>query len=226
MGKAKQWEVMDLRVFEAAHLGNINAIQDLIDEIADVLEQVTSSSQNSVLHVAARAGQAEFVSEILRIKPEILFYVNSKLDTVLQEAAREGHSAVVEGVVGRICYMLDGSDRSVLHIAAMKGQFSVVHEILSCRPDSTDMLSTIGETFVDSAVEANQIEIVKHVGDLLHTSKLIRTQDNKGNIVLHVATRKKLKQVSEQNDPQLGSPPVHRDFCFICTQNHLSSDCF
>ncbi|XP_057865020.2 ankyrin repeat-containing protein At2g01680-like [Cryptomeria japonica] len=301
MGKTKLWELMDSRVFEAAHLGNINAIRDLIDESADVLEQLTNSSHNSVLHVAARAGQADFVSEILRIKPEILSYVNSKRDTALHEAAREGHSAVVKvlldkdqriaykvnqdyetalfvackeghvhvvneliqvasllaldsekpdertslhaastrghedivkelikarpGLVGKvdnqassplhlaaphghlevtralltadpeICYMLDGSGRSALHIAAMKGQLSVVHEILSFRPDSADMLSTAGETFLHSAVEANQIEVVKHVVDLLDTSKLIRTKDNEGNTVLHVATRKKLKQI-------------------------------
>ncbi|GLJ10440.1 hypothetical protein SUGI_0128210 [Cryptomeria japonica] len=77
----------------------------------------------------------------------------------------------------------------------MKGQLSVVHEILSFRPDSADLHSTAGETFLHSAVEANQIEVVKHVVDLLDTSKLIRTKDNEGNTVLHVATRKKLKQM-------------------------------
>ncbi|XP_059069764.1 ankyrin repeat-containing protein ITN1-like [Cryptomeria japonica] len=75
----------------------------------------------------------------------------------------------------------------------MKGRLSVVHEMLSFRPDSADVLSTAGETFLHSAVEANQIEVVKHVVDFLDTSKLIRTQDNEGNTVLHVATRKKLK---------------------------------
>ncbi|XP_059069761.1 ankyrin repeat-containing protein At2g01680-like [Cryptomeria japonica] len=254
---------MDSRVFEAAHLGNISAIKDLIDENADVLEQVTSSSKNSALHVAARAGQADFVSEILRIRPQILSHLNSERDTALHEAARGGHSTVVKvllekdqriaykvnqdyetalfvackedivkelikarpGLVGKldkqgssplhsaaphghlevtralltadpeICYILDGSGRSALHIAAMKGRLSVVHEILSFRPDSAELLSTAGATFLHSAVEANQIEVIRHVVDLLDTSKLIRTQDNEGNTVLHVATRKKLKQM-------------------------------
>ncbi|XP_057865014.2 ankyrin repeat-containing protein At5g02620-like [Cryptomeria japonica] len=175
MGKEKQWEVMDSRVFEAAHLGNINAIQDLIDESADVLEQVTSSSQNSVLHVAARAGQTEFVSEILRIKPEILSYVNSKRDTALHEAAREGHSAIVKVLLDkdqRIVYKeghinvvndliqvasllaLDSEkpdERTSLHAASTRGHADIVKELNKARPGLVGKVDKQGSSPLHSA---------------------------------------------------------------------------
>lgn len=133
MGKTKQWKLMDSRVFEAAHLGNINAIRDLIDESADVLEQATSSSHNSVLHVAARTGQADFVSEILRIKPEILSYVNSKRDTALHEAAGEGHSAVVKVLLDkdqRIAYKVNQDYETALSVACKEGHVHVVNQLI------------------------------------------------------------------------------------------------
>ncbi|GLJ10437.1 hypothetical protein SUGI_0128180 [Cryptomeria japonica] len=163
MGKEKQWEVMDSRVFEAAHLGNINAIQDLIDESADVLEQVTSSSQNSVLHVAARAGQTEFVSEILRIKPEILSYVNSKRDTALHEAAREGHSAIVKeghiNVVNDLIQVasllaLDSEkpdERTSLHAASTRGHADIVKELNKARPGLVGKVDKQGSSPLHSA---------------------------------------------------------------------------
>ncbi|GLJ10432.1 hypothetical protein SUGI_0128120 [Cryptomeria japonica] len=189
MGKEKQWEVMDSRVFEAAHLGNINAIQHLIDESADVLEQVTSSSQNSVLHVAARAGQTEFVSEILRIKPEILSYVNSKRDTALHEAAREGHLAVVKVLLDkdqRIVYKVNQDYETALFVACKEGHINVVNDLIQVASLlALDSEKPDERTSLHAASTRGHADIVKEL--IKARPGLVGKVDKQGSSPLHSA---------------------------------------
>eukprot|EP01018_Ginkgo_biloba_P040833 Gb_06243 [translate_table: standard] len=180
---------MDSRLFEAAQLGDNQAMLHLVHESPDVLDQVTKSNENTALHVASRAGQSEFVSEILRIRPQLLNVVNRRLDTALHEAAREGHTAVVKILLehdSHLAYKVNQQCETALFTASEEGHLSVVKQLLqiaylismeSEKPDE--------RTSLHAAAIRGHSDIIRELAKV--KPGLVRKADNQGTTPLHSA---------------------------------------
>ncbi|XP_057470518.1 protein ACCELERATED CELL DEATH 6-like [Actinidia eriantha] len=87
---------MDPILYQAAMDGKIGVLMDNKDRFE---EQVTRTN-NTVLHVTAQfCDTANNVREILETKPSLLLRVNSRGETALHIAARNGHSKTVEALI-------------------------------------------------------------------------------------------------------------------------------
>ena len=88
---------MDHILYKAATEGNIGVLV----ENKDRFEQQVTPTNNTVLHVTAQfCDTANNMREILGTKPSLLLRVNSRGETALHIAARNGHSSTVEALIG------------------------------------------------------------------------------------------------------------------------------
>ena len=94
-GNLTQIIFMDPKLYVAAAHGDIHVL-----ERHDIRVQRTPK-KNTVLHVAAQFGQADFVEKILKLPSlsSLLQHHNEKGDTPLHLAAREGHLTVVKNLI-------------------------------------------------------------------------------------------------------------------------------
>ncbi|PSS33808.1 Protein ACCELERATED CELL DEATH like [Actinidia chinensis var. chinensis] len=87
---------MDLSLYKAAMEGNIGVLMKNKDRFE---EQVTPTN-NTVLHVTAQFNDnADNVRGILETQSSLLLRVNSRGETALHIAARNGHSSTVEALI-------------------------------------------------------------------------------------------------------------------------------
>ncbi|GFY84995.1 hypothetical protein Acr_03g0017690 [Actinidia rufa] len=88
---------MDPSLYKAAMEGNIGVLMQNRDRFE---EQVTPTN-NTVLHVTAQFNDnADNVRGILETQSSLLLRVNSRGETALHIAARNGHSSTVEALIG------------------------------------------------------------------------------------------------------------------------------
>eukprot|EP01018_Ginkgo_biloba_P002548 Gb_13076 [translate_table: standard] len=180
---------MDSRLFEAAQLGNNQEMLQLVQENPDVLDQVTKPNENTALHVASRAGQSEFVSEILRIRPQLVNIVNRRLDTALHEAAREGHTEVVKILLehdSHLAYKVNQQCETALFTASEEGHLSVVKQLLQI----ASLISMESEkpderTSLHAAAIRGHSDIIRELAKV--KPGLVRKADNQGTTPLHSA---------------------------------------
>ncbi|XP_034684975.1 ankyrin repeat-containing protein At5g02620-like [Vitis riparia] len=94
-GNLTQIIFMDPKLYRAAADGDIHVLEG-----HDIRDKLTPK-KNTVLHVAAQFGQADFVEKILGLHSLslLLQQPNKKGDTALHLAAREGHLTVVENLI-------------------------------------------------------------------------------------------------------------------------------
>ncbi|KAL6344367.1 hypothetical protein AAG906_039623 [Vitis piasezkii] len=94
-GNLTQIIFMDPKLYVAAAHGDIHVL-----ERHDIRVQRTPK-KNTVLHVAAQFGQADFVEKILKLPSlsSLLQHHNEKGDTPLHLAVREGHLTVVKNLI-------------------------------------------------------------------------------------------------------------------------------
>ncbi|XP_042482302.1 protein ACCELERATED CELL DEATH 6-like [Macadamia integrifolia] len=109
---------MDLQFYRAAKLGNITLLRQLVNEDPSRLLRVTPQAENTAIHVSVSFGHIEIVKEVYAVLLQhnsslegdtdysrslsLLTQVNSKGDTALHVAAREGHTSVAEFLIQKI----------------------------------------------------------------------------------------------------------------------------
>ena len=91
----------------------------------------------------------------------------------------------------------DQDGRIPLHYAAMRGQIEVMRELISARPDSTQVMVNKVETVLHLCVKYNQLDALKLLVDSLsNEDSLINSQDHEGgNTILHLAVMLKQTEV-------------------------------
>ncbi|KAM7514839.1 hypothetical protein LguiA_004422 [Lonicera macranthoides] len=133
---------MDPELYRSAMVGHVDFLQQNIEHVR---VQITPN-MNTVLHVASRFGQMEYVNEILKNCPSLLTMANIKGDTALHIAARGGHSVIARSLIEHARAQFGGEIEN--------GDFKSVEEF-------TRMRNEDGDTALHEAVRCRDIEIVK-----------------------------------------------------------------
>ncbi|KAI3974942.1 hypothetical protein MKX01_005053 [Papaver californicum] len=205
---------MERRINEAAMAGNMSILLDLIQQDPLILDRVMvmSSLQENPLHISAMLGHTDFTRELLNRKPELTNELNSQGFTPLHLAAAKGHIEIVKEIL-RIttdsnagsCFIHDRDGKIPLHLAVIKGHIEIVKEFINVKPESTQLLTSHGETILHLCVKYNQFEAFKIVED----EELLKSRDYEGNTVLHLAVAmrhvKMIKYLVESNKVEVNT---------------------
>lgn len=156
---------MDQRLLDACLSGDRSRLQQLVAENEpDILDQLTFSSRDTVLHLAVREGQAEIASYLLNVKPELSTRQNSDGESPLVLACKLGHLSVVDRLLSASASPA-AVDRLALHAAASAGDQSMPFSVLSVKPFSAipSLLCDIGKENGEDCVDAHAVLITRHV---------------------------------------------------------------
>ena len=164
---------MDSSLYRAAMEGNINVLLQNKDQ----LEVQVTPNNNTVLHIAAMFGNTQSVIEILNMCPSMCRRVNSKGETSLHIASREGHSDIVrkliefakaldeelENGVGTAMEMLrmTNDDKDTALYEAVRNHHFVVAQLLTqADPEYLNPANNAEETPLYLAAERGYIGLV------------------------------------------------------------------
>eukprot|EP01018_Ginkgo_biloba_P008592 Gb_26481 [translate_table: standard] len=192
---------MDVKLYNAARSGNIEILEEILRENAAALEQVTPQ-KNTALHLAARAGKAKFVKQLLLISSsrnrDIAFETNDSGNTALHEAAQIGNLEVVEILMLHNINLLkvkNKLDETALFKACQDGQdhhghrVKIVEEILRSDPSILWVTAKGNRTCLHIAAFKGDLGIVDALlaGQRDQAIKLVEIEDNYGNTAMHLA---------------------------------------
>ncbi|KAK4278820.1 hypothetical protein QN277_016615 [Acacia crassicarpa] len=209
---------MDERLVKAARVGDVEALHKIIKKDPDVLKSACSVHfEDSLLHVAAGRGKAEFVKQIVTRLPSLATETNKKGMIPLHlaslngfvETVRELLNAKLDDEVNQ-CLLKDDEGWTPLHCASQKGKISVIEELIRACPQCLEQVTEEGETVLHVAVKANQFEAVKVLADSIkrhNFHNLLKAQDKKGKSAYQLAAAKKLPsqvvEVLKEDDDEI-----------------------
>ncbi|XVF79714.1 hypothetical protein PTKIN_Ptkin15bG0011600 [Pterospermum kingtungense] len=186
------------RLFEAARTGNIEVLHDLLGKNPLILNDVAlSCSRETPLHVAVKAGELDFVRQILTHKPEFAGEMSRDGYRPLDIAAIKGHIDIVRQLLKadfQVCRLQGKDQRTALHYAAANGRIEIIDELISTCPNSIADVTIHGETALHLAVKNNQFpafSVLINWLEKLDEKTVINFGDRDGNSVLHLATARR-----------------------------------
>ncbi|XP_035547950.1 protein ACCELERATED CELL DEATH 6-like isoform X2 [Juglans regia] len=151
---------MDPKIYEAAALGNLEALEH---DISDPLDSFLTVNQNTILHICIssilveekypatggtdQASAAKFVKDVLDKCPSLLLKANADDDTPLHLAARYGHASIVEVLI---------EHQKSQHQDLESGVVEAMKEMIG-------KLNNERDTALHEAVRYNHIEVVKQL---------------------------------------------------------------
>lgn len=191
---------MDERLIQAAQLGSVEDLHELLRENPLILHTVNLFSNGNPLHIASASGHVGFVTEITRLKPEFTKELNRDGFSPMDMAAANGHLEVVRELLkvdpGLSC--LEGREKKTpLHYAAIKGRVDEIVEMLMSSPECIGHVTVQGETGLHLAIKNSKVEAARVLIDWIREMKnesVLNLKDEQGNTVLHLATWKKQRQ--------------------------------
>ncbi|KAK9095021.1 hypothetical protein Scep_026490 [Stephania cephalantha] len=154
---------MNRRLFEAARLGSVEALLEVLVVDPLILERVPLT-QDTPLHVAVLAGKAEFAKEIFRQRQRKALELNQDGFSPIHITAINGDIELVRELLkidSSLCSLKDRDGRTPIHLAAMKGRLNVMGELLSTCPELAREVTVQGETIFHLVVKSNQFEAFK-----------------------------------------------------------------
>ncbi|KAD4889162.1 hypothetical protein E3N88_21235 [Mikania micrantha] len=174
-----EWEVM-----QAIAENNTIAFNNMVKDDEQLVERRIGN--DTVLHLASKLGNAEMVSLILELKPELVASANTNLDTPIHDACRMGHETVVKFLMEKnrwVATKLNRDNQNALLLACDHGHFEIVEFLL----DSSGRLSLInGEACLHVAASKGHTAIAKR---LLENWPDLAQQHINGSLALHCACR-------------------------------------
>ncbi|KAG1335052.1 ankyrin repeat-containing protein [Cocos nucifera] len=210
---------MDRKLYQASLTGDAPALLELAREDKRVLEQRIIPSLNTPLHLASRLGHIGLVSELIRLRPELVMSENAKLETPLHDASREGHLEVCNALVDAdttVAYRLDCDHRSALFVACSRGHLPVAKFLLDV-PWLLASEEDGSSTSLHVAATDGHIEIVREI--LRVRPDFVSKIDGRGCYPIHLASSKGHVEIIREFlrvDPNLcratdehGTTPLH-----------------
>lgn len=125
---------MDSRLIEALVRSDMESFTRLYQQDEEILEQRTSSSLSTALHIASKYGRLDLVKEIVRLRPQKVAAENKIFETPLHEACRQGNVEVVILLMEAnpwVSCKLNAEKQSALFIACSNGHLEVVKFLLN-----------------------------------------------------------------------------------------------
>ncbi|XXG56388.1 hypothetical protein AAC387_Pa03g3806 [Persea americana] len=209
---------MEGPMFQACENGDTLTFQKLYDTDNSVLQQRTTGSLDTPLHLASRSKHKELAWTILRLQPDMAMATNNKGDTPLHEATRAGEMKIVKQLLDAcpcVAYMLNLAKESALYIACYFGYSEVASEL--CKRMNFRAWDEIGASCVRIAASEGYTEILRKI--LRENPSLASRKDESGCLALHLASRKGNVELIKEflgKDPNLsflrdsdGRSPLH-----------------
>ncbi|KAL9411276.1 hypothetical protein AB3S75_044966 [Citrus x aurantiifolia] len=175
---------MDPKLYKAAAKGDIEPFREIArDELESI---VTDVMKNTVLDVNIVASHltlqteegeissesTEFVEQILDLCPSLLFQANAKGDSPLHLAAKKGHAAIVEFLIGfanrqstarQILEMTNEEQNTPLHEAVGLRSVDVAKILIEADPDVPYSANRNSETPLYMAAANGSVKIVAKI---------------------------------------------------------------
>ncbi|KAK6148829.1 hypothetical protein DH2020_016354 [Rehmannia glutinosa] len=159
----------------------------IVQQNAGILEERSSESLDTVLHLATQYGRIELVAEILRLCPFMVGAENKKGETPLHEACRLGHDKILMMLLETdpwVASKLNCEDQSALYLACCYGHLKAACIFLN-QPWLQELDDGENATFLHVAASEGHIAIV---GKILETHPNISQKlDKNGYSPLHHA---------------------------------------
>jgi ankyrin repeat protein len=185
--EAKQPRLDPIDLFEAAKIGDVEAMQRLIDKNgADV--NVRANNGATLLHVAACYGKVEAVAYLIDQK-------GADVNVRANNGATLLHVAACYGKVEAVAYLIDqkGADVNVqdnkgvtpLHFAASYGKVEAMAYLIDQKGADVNVQDNKGGTPLHFAASYGKVEAMAYLIDQKGAD--VNVQDNKGGTPLHFA---------------------------------------
>ncbi|KAJ6673289.1 HOMEOBOX PROTEIN WARIAI [Salix viminalis] len=192
---------MDARLYDAAFIGDVNTLQELIAEDRLILHTVTITTSNTPLHVAALRGHTRFAMEVMQNYPGLADELNEQGLSPIHLASAKGHLEIVEGMLALrsdLALIKDEDGNIPLHTAAIRGRREILTQLFTA--ESANELNSSRETVLHLAVKHNRYQALELLIQLVNQyqigNELLDAVDDGGNTILHLACAgKKSKMV-------------------------------
>ncbi|PPD67483.1 hypothetical protein GOBAR_DD35640 [Gossypium barbadense] len=202
---------MDQRIIEATQTGDINLLYELIANDPYVLQRIDDVPFfHTPLHVAASAGNIEFMMEIIKLKPSFARKLNqggfSPLHLALQNDKIQALHRLLRFDKGLV-RVKGREDLTPLHHVVQTGNVDLLIKLLKVCPEAIEDVTVRVETVFHLAVKNDMFEAFQvMVGWLTRSShesadrweeELLSWADIDGNTVLHIAAIRNRPQMVE-----------------------------
>ncbi|PWA35235.1 ankyrin repeat family protein [Artemisia annua] len=187
--------ITDWQVTQTIVENNMVAFRNMVEQDEHVIEQKIGNV--TVLHLASRLGNAEMVSFVLELRPEMVSAENSdNSETPLHEACRMGHEKVVRLIMKKnqwVAIKLNCDNQSPLFLACSYGHFEIVDFLLN---HTRWLLGIVDEVAcLHVAVSKGRTDIAKKL--LERCPDLANRKDINGSLPLHCACKKGQLEISK-----------------------------
>ncbi|KAF5181348.1 Ankyrin repeat-containing protein [Thalictrum thalictroides] len=180
-------------LYMACARGKVNMVKQLLNYLW--LLMLEEDGPTTSLHVAVSGGHVEIVKDILEVRPDLAWKMDSHGCSPLHLACSKGHLEITRELLrldSDLSSLQDHEGRTPLHWAAIKGRINILDEIISTSLESVEMVTKMGETVLHLGVKNNQYEAIKYLIETLNVTNLLDIPDINGNTILHLATASKL----------------------------------
>ncbi|XP_050286060.1 ankyrin repeat-containing protein ITN1-like isoform X2 [Quercus robur] len=179
---------MDSRLLEAIRIKDTPTLISLFQANEGILEQRTTDSLDTALHLASMLGHVDMVSEIVKLCPDLVAAENKKLETPIHEACRLGKAEVLKLLLEAnpmAASKVNSENKSAFFIACSNGHYDVVKLLLN----NTGMRSLEENVFdqicIHVAAYKGHTDVVRELLDARPNFALMI--DENGNLPLHYA---------------------------------------
>ncbi|KAM3699707.1 hypothetical protein ACJW31_05G046300 [Castanea mollissima] len=120
---------MDSRLLEAIRINDTPTLISLFQANEGILEQRTTDSLDTALHLASKLGHVDMVSEIVKLCPDLVAAENKNLETPIHEACRQGKAEVLKLLLEAnpmAASKVNSENKSAFFIACSNGHYDVV----------------------------------------------------------------------------------------------------
>ena len=191
-------EVKEKRLYDACLEGDAETLQALMKEDKLTLARVTLSSSfnQTPLHLASMLGHFEFAKTLLSYKPDFASTLDLQNRSPLHLASANGYADIVRLLLEydqKMCQACDEDGRTPVHLAVMKGQQESVNELLKVNSESEQK-----GTLLHLSVVYNRLNVLILILESTDQD-LLNIKDDDGNTILHSAAALSRIQVESYN---------------------------